>query len=37
VTDWSARGAVVRLHVGLEAPSDLLADLARGLAALDED
>jgi cystathionine beta-lyase len=37
VTDWSARGAVVRLHVGLEAPSDLLADLARGLAALNED
>ncbi|WP_431128601.1 cystathionine beta-lyase [Variovorax paradoxus] len=34
VTDWSARGAVVRLHVGLEAPSDLLADLARGFAAL---
>lgn len=37
VTDWSARGAVVRLHVGLEAPSDLLADLARGFAALNED
>lgn len=37
VTDWSARGAVVRLHVGLEAPSDLLADLARGFAALNAD
>ena len=36
VTDWSARGAVVRLHVGLEAPSDLLADLERGFAALNE-
>lgn len=34
VTDWSQRGAVVRLHVGLEAPSDLVADLARGFAAM---
>src|SRR6218665_384302 len=29
VTDWRARGAVVRLHIGLEAPADLLADLAQ--------
>ncbi|MDP9990038.1 cystathionine beta-lyase [Variovorax boronicumulans] len=29
VTDWSPRGAVVRLHIGLEAPADLKADLAR--------
>ena len=36
VTDWSARGAVLRLHVGLEAPSDLLADLERGFAALND-
>ncbi len=34
VSDWSARGAVVRLHVGLEAPADLVADLGRGFAAL---
>ena len=33
VRDWSARGAVVRLHVGLEAPADLVADLGRGFAA----
>lgn len=34
VTDWSARGQVIRLHVGLEDPVDLLADLAQGFAAL---
>jgi len=34
VTDWSTRGAVVRLHVGLESPSDLLRDLEGGFAAL---
>jgi cystathionine beta-lyase len=34
VTDWSARGAVIRLHVGLESPSDLLRDLECGFAAL---
>ena len=34
VTDWSPRGAVVRLHIGLEAPADLTADLARGFAAM---
>ena len=34
VTDWSARGPVVRLHVGLEDPADLIADLGRGFAAL---
>jgi cystathionine beta-lyase len=34
VTDWSARGAVIRLHVGLEAPSDLLRDLEGGFAVL---
>lgn len=35
VTDWSARGAVVRLHIGLEDPADLIADLTRGFQALD--
>ena len=34
VTDWRQRGAVVRLHVGLEAPSDLLGDLAHGFTAM---
>jgi cystathionine beta-lyase len=28
-------GAVVRLHIGLEDPTDLIADLARGFGALD--
>lgn len=34
VADWSARGPVVRLHIGLEDPADLTTDLARGFAAL---
>jgi cysteine-S-conjugate beta-lyase len=34
VADWSAHGAMVRLHVGLESPADLIADLAAGLQAL---
>lgn len=34
VTDWSGRGPVVRLHVGLEDPRELIADLAAGFAAL---
>ena len=34
VTDWSGRGAVVRLHVGLESPRDLTADLASGFEAM---
>jgi cysteine-S-conjugate beta-lyase len=33
VTDWSGRGPVVRLHIGLEDPRDLIADLARGFSA----
>jgi cysteine-S-conjugate beta-lyase len=28
-------GALVRLHIGLEDPADLIADLARGFAAID--
>lgn len=31
VTDWSAEGPLVRLHVGIEDPEDLIADLAEGL------
>lgn len=34
VTDWSVRGPVVRLHIGLEDPADLIADLKQGFAAL---
>ncbi len=34
VADWHGHGPVVRLHVGLEDPADLLADLERGFAAL---
>ena len=30
---WSG-GALVRLHIGLEDPADLIADLARGFTAL---
>jgi cystathionine beta-lyase len=32
-TDWGQRGPVVRLHIGLEDPADLLADLERGFEA----
>lgn len=32
VTDWSACGPVIRLHIGLEDPDDLIADLERALA-----
>lgn len=30
-TRWQAEGPVVRLHIGLEDPADLIADLKRGL------
>ncbi len=36
VTDWSAHGPILRLHIGLEDPADLTADLERGFAALRE-
>jgi len=32
VTAWRAEGLAVRLHIGLEHPDDLIADLDRGLA-----
>jgi cystathionine beta-lyase len=31
---WRAEGPLIRLHVGLEDPADLIADLRRGLDAL---
>ncbi|WP_222821393.1 cystathionine beta-lyase [Spiribacter salinus] len=33
VDDWEKRGALVRLHIGLEDPLDLINDLAQALAA----
>jgi cystathionine beta-lyase len=34
LTDWSGRSPVIRLHVGLEDPDDLIADLELGFASL---
>ncbi|MGR4869266.1 cystathionine beta-lyase [Variovorax sp. LARHSF232] len=34
VADWSQRGPVIRLHIGLEDPQDLLEDLCNGFSAL---
>ncbi len=33
-TTWRAQGPAVRLHIGLEDPEDLIADLAAGLSRL---
>ena len=33
-TSWSAPGPLLRLHVGLEDPADLIADLERGFERL---
>jgi len=33
-TTWAPGGPTVRLHIGLEDPDDLIADLERGFAAL---
>ena len=33
-TKWNAGGPTVRLHIGLEDPDDLIADLEDGLARL---
>ncbi len=33
-TDWNPGGPVIRLHVGLEDPADLVADLAQALSHL---
>ena len=30
-TRWQAAGPLIRLHIGIEDPADLIADLARGL------
>lgn len=34
VADWSGRGAMLRLHIGLEDPEDLIADLEQAMTAL---
>jgi cystathionine beta-lyase len=34
VSDWSTRGALVRLHIGLEDPEDLIADLQQAFSQL---
>ena len=34
VTDWSKRGPVVRLHIGLEDPEELIADLSAAFDAI---
>jgi cystathionine beta-lyase len=33
-TKWAPGGPTVRLHIGLEDPDDLIADLERGFAAM---
>jgi len=35
VTRWQANGPALRLHIGLEHPDDLIADLERGFARLN--
>jgi cystathionine beta-lyase len=35
-TEWKPAGPVVRLHIGLESPADLIADLDRALAAFGQ-
>ena len=32
---WEAEGPLVRVHIGLEDPDDLIADLAAGLARFE--
>ena len=36
VTKWDPGGPTVRLHIGLEDPDDLIADLERGFAAMQK-
>jgi cystathionine beta-lyase len=33
-TTWDPGGSMIRLHIGLEDPDDLIADLERGFAGL---
>ncbi len=34
LTDWTSRGPVIRIHIGLEDPADLIQDLEQALATL---
>jgi cystathionine beta-lyase len=34
VTQWDPGGPTIRLHIGLEDPDDLIADLERGFTAM---
>lgn len=34
VADWSGRGPIIRLHIGLEDPGDLIADLGQAFATI---
>jgi len=36
VTTWNPGGPAIRLHIGLEDPDDLIADLERGFHALEK-
>jgi len=36
VTKWNAGGPTIRLHIGLEDPDDLIADLDRGFASMQK-
>lgn len=35
-TRWQPEGPAVRLHIGLEDPADLIADLRQGLDLLQD-
>jgi len=35
-TKWAAEGPLIRLHIGLENPADLMADLDAGFAAMQK-
>ena len=35
-TQWNPGGPLIRLHIGLEYPDDLISDLERGLAQLEK-
>ena len=36
VTKWDPGGPTIRLHIGLEDPDDLIADLERGFASMQK-
>jgi len=35
VTKWETEGQTLRIHIGLEDPEDLIADLEAGFARLN--